>query len=161
MVRIPLLSRTGQILTLLQFFLLSFLLALGLAGNTEAASTSEQETDGTYRGRVLTELALHRQFVQQRVRSGFVPQALPSAPAMDVGEVAVLPDDGTLIIPPNSFDLDRRTLTFQPTGSGFTVLAGPLVFDAGAAANGFLLNPLPADSPENIGDDGARETLRG
>ncbi|OFW02944.1 MAG: hypothetical protein A3G20_06040, partial [Acidobacteria bacterium RIFCSPLOWO2_12_FULL_59_11] len=141
---------------------LLLVLALGLAGDSEAASTSEHGISGTYRGRVLTELALHRQFVQQRVRRGFLPQALPSSAApVDVGDVAVLPDDGTLVIPINFFDLDPRTLTFQPGTAGFTVLSEPLVFDAGAAANGFLLNPPPASNPGNIGDDGTREITLG
>ncbi|MBI3896444.1 MAG: hypothetical protein HY313_10995 [Acidobacteria bacterium] len=151
-------SRTLILLRFLPFFLM-LVLVLGLGRAIEAASTSEHATDGTYRGRVLTELALHRQFVQQRVQRGFVPQALPSAPAVDVGDVAVLPDDGTLVIPVNFFDLDHRTLTFQPAIAGFTVSAGPLIFDSEAAANGFLLNPL--SNPGNIGDDGTREVSLG
>ncbi|MBI4461018.1 MAG: hypothetical protein HY648_13300 [Acidobacteria bacterium] len=150
--------RTERSLVCLRTCFLFSALALGLPAPVPAASRSGSAICGTYSDRVLTELALHRQFVQQRLRTGFLPQSLPSAAAsVDIGNVAVIPDDGTLVLPINFFDLDRRSLTFQPASGGFSVRAGALNFDAEAAANGFLLNPPPADSLENIGDDGTRQ----
>jgi hypothetical protein len=39
----------------------------------------------------------------------------------DHGNVSVLHDDGTLIIPANSFDMQNTSLVFTPQGSGYTV----------------------------------------
>jgi len=41
--------------------------------------------------------------------------------AADQGNVAVLQDDGTMIIPTNGFDLVNNSLVFTPQGSGYTV----------------------------------------
>ncbi|MBI4443927.1 MAG: hypothetical protein HY649_11200 [Acidobacteria bacterium] len=122
-----------------------------------AATAAGDGISGTYPGRVLTELALHRQYRNQRIRAGYLPQALTEAIPLDVGNIAVLPDDGTLVIRANSFDLDQATLLFQPTAGGFTVARLSSQFDAEAAANGILLNPTPASNPANIGDDGTRQ----
>jgi len=81
--------------------------------------------------------------------------------AADAGHIAVLPDDGTLVLPANSFDLDGRSLTFTPEAGAFLVLAGPGQFDSSAAGQGILLNPSPVSNPENIGDDGTREVSLG
>ncbi|MBI4463569.1 MAG: hypothetical protein HY647_02590, partial [Acidobacteria bacterium] len=136
-------------------------LSMGWLSVGWSATAGGQEICGTYSGRVLTELALHRQYVTQRIRAGYLPQALPEAAAFDVGDIAVLPDDGTLVIPANSFDLDQKTLLVQPTFEGFTVTAVSLQFDAEAAAGGVLLNPPPSSNPANIGDDGTREISLG
>ena len=122
-----------------------------------AATAAGDGISGTYPGRVLTELALHRQYRNQRIRAGYLPQSLTEAVPLDVGNIAVLPDDGTLLIRANRFDLDQATLLFQPTAGGFTVASVSSQFDAEAAVNGILLNPAPASNPENIGDDGTRQ----
>ena len=114
-----------------------------------AASPNSDEASGSYPGRVLGEIALHRQSVLQRVRLGYQTQAqsASSLAAVDIGNIAVLPDDGTLVTTANSFDLDQKNLLFQPVAGGFTVQAGAGGFDATAAAQGIVLNP------QLIGDD--------
>ena len=141
-------------------FLLLVLVAAGSAPGFPA-SPNRDGICGTYPGRVLTELALHQQFVNQRVRQGFLPLAVSSVAPVDVGNIAVLPDDGTLVMPANLFDLDARTLTFVPATGWFSVQAGSLAFDNEAAAAGVLLNPSPASNPANIGDDGTRQVALG
>ena len=151
-------------LSFFQRFSILFTLAISVAPGASAASVSEDMFCGTYPGRVLTELALHRQYSNQRRSLGFQPQASalagPSA-SVDEGHIAVLTDDGTLVPQANPFDLDQRTLAFVPGAQGFTVSAGPGTFDQDAAASGVLLNPPPASNPANIGDDGARQVALG
>jgi len=65
---------------------------------------------GSYPGRIHTELGLHRQFAAQRARRGFRTQAVSPPASVDVGDIAVLADDGTLVNPANAFDLDLRPL---------------------------------------------------
>ncbi|MCZ6750431.1 MAG: Ig-like domain-containing protein [Acidobacteria bacterium] len=148
----------------LQRFSLLFILAISVAPDASAASVGGDMVCGTYPGRVLTELALHRQYSNQRRSLGFQPQASAlagPAASVDEGHIAVLTDDGTLVTQPNSFDLDQRSLTFVPEAQGFRVFAGPGAFDPDAAASGVLLNPPPASNPANIGDDGARQVALG
>ena len=144
----------------LQRFSLLFILAISVAPDASAASAGGDMVCGTYPGRVLTELALHRQYSNQRRSLGFQPQASAlagPAASVDEGHIAVLTDDGTLVTQPNSFDLDQRSLTFVPEAQGFRVFAGPGAFDPDAAASGVLLNSPPASNPANIGDDGVRQ----
>src|SRR3990172_397377 len=82
--------------------LLLLLLALQSAPNAAAASDSHS-VSGSYPGRVLTELGLHRQSVMQRARAGYLPQSAPPSSAADVGNIAVLADDGTLLTVANRF----------------------------------------------------------
>ena len=84
---------------------LVFFLVFIQASNGEAASSSLDPVCGTYPGRVVTELGLHSQFQMQRVRSGFLPQSVLPPPAVDIGNIAVIPDDGTLVTATNIFDL--------------------------------------------------------
>jgi uncharacterized protein (TIGR03437 family) len=137
---------------------LVLLLALWLPQRAPAASSSSQDTiSGTYPGRVLGEILRHRQATLQRNRLGYQTQSIAPAAAADVGEIAVLVDDGTLVTTANSFDLDQKNLLFVPVPGGYTVQAGAGGFDAAAASQGILLNPFPSSNPQNIGDDGTRE----
>lgn len=130
-----------------------------IAGVHQSAFAASFPNDGvcaTYPGRVVDEMARHQQFVRQRLRQGFLPLASSVSVPVDVGHIAVLPDDGTLVTSANLFDLDQRSLSFTPQSGGFVVQAGAGAFDAALAAQGTLLNPPPASNPDNIGDDGAR-----
>ena len=144
------------------FGVLSLLALIGIGpASALAVGISVDGVCGTYPGRVVDEIARHRQFVQQRLRQGFRPLSSTASAAADVGHIAVLPDDGTLVLPVNSFDLDGRSLTLTPETGVFLVQAGPGQFDNSAAGQGILLNPSPASNPENIGDDGTREVSLG
>ena len=47
----------------------------------------------------------------------------------DVGDVAVLDNDGTVVIPPNKFDLKNRSLLFTPDSGGYRLSKGRLDFE--------------------------------
>ncbi len=51
-------------------------------------------------------------------RRGQIRTALPQPQSEDVGDVAVLQDEGDLVLPPNRFDLAGDGLRFTPNGSG-------------------------------------------
>ncbi|MBI3935134.1 MAG: hypothetical protein HY316_10625, partial [Acidobacteria bacterium] len=138
-------------------FLLILLIAFLSVRNASAASANSDEASGSYPGRVLGEILLHRQAVQQRLQYGYQPQSAAPSAAVDMGHVAVLPDDGTLVTTANSFDLNSRSLLFQPAPVGYSVVAGGSTFDAVAASQGAVLNPPPDSNPQNIGDDGSRQ----
>ncbi|MBI4481038.1 MAG: hypothetical protein HY651_13550 [Acidobacteria bacterium] len=137
--------------------LLFLLFAFSPAPNAPAASPHSGEVSGSYPGRVLGEIALHRQSLLQRLRFGSQIQGTVPSAAADIGNIAVLPDDGTLVTTANSFDLNQKGLSFQPVAGGYTVQAGVSNFDLAAASQGTLLNPPPASNPQNIGDDGSRQ----
>ncbi|HLN03853.1 MAG TPA: hypothetical protein VK335_31490 [Bryobacteraceae bacterium] len=101
------------------------------------------------------ELFLHRQAVRAHRRAlqfAEVRNAATLAPAQDIGEVAILPDDGGVVARRNAFDLDQQTLTFVPApplsgAYGFQVTAAS--YDDAAAAAGTLL-PLADDDTRQV-----------
>jgi uncharacterized protein (TIGR03437 family) len=64
------------------------------------------------------------------------------APSQDIGDIAILPDDGGVVARRNAFDLDQQTLTFLPapplTGAYEYQVSGAS-YDAAAATAGTLL----------------------
>src|SRR6188474_2954130 len=53
--------------------------------------------------------------------------AAQPAVSQDVGDVAVIVDNGAIIVPPatlNAFDLDSQSLLFTPSSGGFSVASG-------------------------------------
>lgn len=79
-----------------------------------APALDKPALDHSTRWRVLDDIYLHRAAVARR---GLQPAAPPTA-AVDVGEVAVLQDQGDLILPANRFDLRSAGLRFSRNGSG-------------------------------------------
>ncbi len=79
--------------------------------------------DGNPRWRVLEDLWRHRA-AQARAgnRGPGTPRELATAglpaTAADIGEVAVVQDEGDLILPPNTIDLTNSGVRFTPNGSG-------------------------------------------
>src|SRR3972149_3505890 len=103
--------RLGAMLKIIRSLCCLLLLTVAAAGKMDAASA---DTDsGSYRGRVLTELGIHHQAALQRLRRGIRPLSATFAVQIDIGNIAVMPDDGTLITQANAFDLDGRTLIFR------------------------------------------------
>jgi hypothetical protein len=51
------------------------------------------------------------------------------ARSQDVGDVAVIEDDGTIIIPPSSFDLKKRSVMFTPDGDGYGIAPANVEFN--------------------------------
>lgn len=80
--------------------------------------------DGTTRWRVLDDLWRHRQ--ARARRAGPRPAEsrdarTPPGEAADMGEIAVLQDEGDLVAPANPYDLRGLGLRFTPGGSGYDV----------------------------------------
>ena len=78
--------------------------------------------DGNPRWRVLDELWTHRAEEARREARPRAPRrgleaGLP-AHAADIGEVAVVQDEGDLVLPPNTIDLANTGLRFMPNGAG-------------------------------------------
>ena len=79
--------------------------------------------DGDPRWRVLDALWTHRDAEMRRQASPATtapPDASITAPrdAVDIGEIAVLQDEGDLILPPNAFDLRNIGLRYTRNGAG-------------------------------------------
>jgi hypothetical protein len=75
--------------------------------------------DGSPRWRVLDALWTHREYATRRNRSGDERTSLsPSRSNADVGEIAVIQDEGDLILPPNMYDLRSLGLRFTRNGAG-------------------------------------------
>ena len=71
-----------------------------------------------------------------------MPSALTSPRAtQDVGEIAVVQDEGDLIAPANTFDLQGAGLRYTPRGSGYEVARTDASF---RAALGSALMPTPS-----------------
>ena len=105
------------------------------------AVSSESEDalrSGTYRGRILTEQFRHCQAAARRARSA--KAALLPEPATvirpDVGEIAIIDSADGVVIEPNTFDLEGRSVHFTPSGEGYSVASEDLAFDEQARANG-------------------------
>ena len=77
------------------------------------ASTDDRRTR---RGRVYEELWKHQAEVARRP---LAPASVsPAASAEDIGQVAVLRDEGDLVLPPNPYDLRAISVGFARNGSG-------------------------------------------
>jgi hypothetical protein len=75
--------------------------------------------DGNPRWRVLDALWTHRENSARRNgRDGERTTLSPSSSNADIGEIAVLQDEGDLILPPNTYDLRNLGLRFTGNGSG-------------------------------------------
>ena len=91
---------------------------LALAPLAPPLSAKRDILDSSSRYSVLDALWLHQQSARDR------PTARPSAGttrSVDVGDVAVIQDEGDVIIAPNAFDLKTRGLRFTRNGAGYDV----------------------------------------
>jgi len=70
----------------------------------------------------------------------------------DVGDIAAIEDNGTLVIPPNKFDLAKRSLVFTPSVEGYAVAGGNLEFNADFGSR--LSNFVGVDGMPGNEDDG-------
>ena len=66
----------------------------------------------------------------------------------DVGNIAVLDDDGTLLVQANTFAVANRSVRFTPAGAGYQVAAGGATLDTAAAAAGTVLALADDDTRE-------------
>jgi hypothetical protein len=92
-------------------------------------------------------------------------QGLPGAPAFgpsatEVGDTAVVEDDGTILIPPGPFSLKKSSILFTPDGDGYRISSGgvPFTGDFGSRLGYFF----GADNKLGDADNGYRDvTLLG
>jgi hypothetical protein len=105
--------------------------ATGLAAPVDRALQARKrlQVDGSSRYNVLNALALHRVRGERSGRSGRSPGSGTSALSaevplgrgvadIDIGEIAVVQDEGDIIAPPNPFDLRNAGVRFTRNGSG-------------------------------------------
>ena len=102
------------------------------------------------------ELFLHRKMARRLHRSALQAADMRNraalAPTQDIGDIAILPDDGGVVARRNSFDLDQQTLTFVPApplkaGYEFQVTEGS--YDDLAATAGTPV-PLADDDTHQV-----------
>ena len=75
--------------------------------------------DGSPRWRVLDALWTHRQYLERgEARTPGNLRGLSARSNVDVGDVAVVQDEGDLILPPNTYDLRSLGLRFTRNSSG-------------------------------------------
>ena len=74
--------------------------------------------DGSTRWRVLDALWTHREYAERNPRTPGERRTLTRRSAADVGDIAIVQDEGDLILPPNSYDLRSVGLRFTRNGSG-------------------------------------------
>ena len=72
------------------------------------------------------------------------------------GDIALIEDGGTIVIPPNKFDLKNRTILFTPEGGGYRAAGGDVEFSKDF---GFKLNYFFGANGDLLAgrDDGHRE----
>lgn len=87
------------------------------------------------------------------VRHATAPNLGPRAENID--DVALIEDDGTIIVQPNKFNLKKRALVFTPDDAGFRIARGDpsLETDRGSRLRGFL----GADGKPGGGNNGYRD----
>jgi uncharacterized protein (TIGR03437 family) len=114
------------------------------------AATPSRPECGTYAQRAHEEVFLHRQHMAARARMKLA-KATDRAAAQanqDAGQVAIIDDSAGVIDRRNVFNLDGRTLTFQPVSAGYRVTPGADTFDSDASSAGTKI--------ENFTDDDTR-----
>ena len=96
----------------------------GLAAPQDRVQQAQQarkrlQVDGRSRYNVLNELSKHKQREIDGTAASSSPRtALSGRDAEDVGEIAVILDEGDIVAPPNTFDLRNSGVRFTRNGSG-------------------------------------------
>lgn len=92
----------------------------GIAAPVDQAlrTRKRSQVDGGSRYNVLNELSRHRQRAVDGTAAAPVEGALSGRDAEDIGEIAVIRDEGDIVAPPNAFDLRNAGVRFTRNGSG-------------------------------------------
>src|SRR5258708_3269756 len=110
---------------------LATFLALVLAVIPVSARAKEDHSDVTRVSRVLAEAA------QRKKSAAALALRRASAASNDVGNIAVIQDDGTLVVPVNVFNVANRSFLFTPAANGsYTVTSPAAQFDTASAQAG-------------------------
>jgi len=112
-------------------FLAALLLAATIPAEAASDRARKQAWCGTSRNGALAAVIAHR----EAVAGGRVRAASSRDTSVDVGQIAVLQDEGELALLRNDLDLSSAALRFTPAGSGYSVtrMALALEADTGAA----------------------------
>ncbi len=86
------------------------------------------QTKGDVRELLWTHRAPRNDDPGRRAEPRDVPGPASPAATEDVGEIAVIEDDGTIFLPANAFDLANTGLRFRRSGAGYEVLRGDAAF---------------------------------
>jgi hypothetical protein len=74
----------------------------------------------------------------------------------DVGDITVVEDDGSVVIPPNKFNLKNSSILFTPDGQGYRISPSDLEFESDLGSR--LVNFFGADGkPIDDADNGYRD----
>jgi hypothetical protein len=117
-----------------------------LRGETFVCGTT---LDGSTENRYVEELYRHERNLKrlERLRQrGFQPQQ--ATINTDVGDLAVIEDDGTLVMPPNPFDLENQAILYTPNPTGgydVSLTTEPLDTELGTKVTGFTGSEVPLD----------------
>ena len=87
------------------------------------------------------ELAQGRMRALRRSRQGARSEAIGKRlRANDVGDTAVIEDDGSIIVPPSAFNLKKSSVLFTPEGGGYRIArtSVPFTSDFGSRVRSFL-----------------------
>jgi hypothetical protein len=77
------------------------------------------------------------------------------ARAENIDNIALIVDDGTIVVQPNKFNLKKRSLIFTPDGQGYRIERGDLSFEAERGLK--LRDFLGADGKPGSGNNGYRD----
>jgi hypothetical protein len=92
---------------------------ISIADQAAARLLKTNVLDGSPRWRVLDALWTHRQYLERGdARAPVGRRGLSSRANADAGEIAIVQDEGDIILPPNTFDLGSAGLRFARNGSG-------------------------------------------
>src|SRR5499426_4718530 len=89
-------------------------------GAASAPKSDVVDDRRTRRGRVYEELWKHQAAAARRATEGRARPSTfsPTATTEDIGQIAVMRDEGDLVLPPNAFDLRSTAFLFARNGSG-------------------------------------------
>ena len=77
--------------------------------------------------------------------------------AENVDDIAVVEDDGTIVVPPNKFNLKKRSLLFTPDVVGYRIARSDISFETDRGSKlGFFFG---ADGKPGSGNNGYRDVV--
>lgn len=71
----------------------------------------------------------HKLNARRLAREGFNLKAAAAPEVTDIGDIAVIEDDGSIVMPPNKFDLKNKSLIFMPESTGYLAQRADIAFD--------------------------------
>lgn len=88
-------------------------------------------------------------------RARFPTAQSVGSPAENVDDVAVIQDDGSIVVAPNKFNLKKRSVLFTPDGAGYRIARADIAFETDRGSK--LRDFLGADGKPGTANNGYRE----